>query len=247
MIMRSSFLKRLAPVVVAVSVVALATMGAAVPAHAIPNVSVLAFEGFASGSNLDFGPCGDGTPEVCPPGQLGDFADIVSQNAAALGVPIDPIGKFDEELEWDEGDTTEASGQFEKVFAPFENSTASVQFGFFDINDLGSLEGFLFTVEPDEPLSGAWVIVKIVTKTASGNDGIFVITNLSEVVPSSTLLQAFIPVSEYTSWSDKDLSHWSAFGTRTDEVAEPGTLLLLGTGLVVVGVIGRRRVFGRRQ
>jgi hypothetical protein len=217
------------------------------PVQAEP-VSELNYEGQAGSSNGKLQKCASPNDEFsCGPG---DFAAIVAANELKLdptgNTQIDPIGKFD---------FGSGSGSIELPFSPnddgtspFSGATGTVQSGFFTINgDL--LEGLLFTIVPDEPMDTAWSIVKILIKQSNDNDGNFLAFGLNSVIsePSTTLLQAFIPKSEYAEFPANNtqnlaLSHWTAFGVRSvaDQVPEPVTLLFLGLGLVGVGIAGRR-------
>lgn len=222
------------------TIVAVAAVMLSATAARADSVSVLNFEGSAPG-NGHLLQCA-GFETSCGPG---DFQALVEANEQLIGADIDPIGKFDQGLA--DGVATPSSANIVLPFSPTGDGSSPFNgaVGTVEIAEVNGVEGLLFTITPAEEMDNAWSIVKIVVKQST-NEGNFVAFGLGSVIadPSTTLLQAFIPASEYGDFNLKnlDLSHWTAFGVRgTPTVPEPSALILMGLGLTIAGVVRRRR------
>ena len=230
------------------TIVALAAIMLAATGAGADTVSVLNFEGSASG-NGQLEQCA-GFNTSCGPG---DFQSLVDANELKIDpsgqTQIDPIGKFNQSLE--NGVASPDPANIELPFSPTGdgNSPFNGATGTVEITELNGVEGLLFTITPAEEMDNAWSIVKIVVKQST-DEGNFVAFGLGSVIadPSTTLLQAFIPASQYGEFNlqNFDLSHWTAFGVRgTPTVPEPATLVLVGLGLTIAGIGARRRRVSR--
>ena len=178
--------------------------------------------------------------------------NLIQDNADFLGVPVELIGRTEEQSgTCGSGDAT-CQSKFAGTTLTGEVTDDSFALG----------AGLLITADfSGANLQADWQIVKLAIKQDGLNVGLFVATLPLHDPTGEPVQFAFIPdevFAQYTSNGCPPLdgtgtgtgttcsgalnfSHFTAFGSPTNAVPEPSLAVLLGLGLVSVGFVAQRK------
>ena len=189
-----------------------------------------------------------------------ECGDIIAANELLLGLPagsIQLIGKI--------GSTSDGNPvafETDTVQSPFNGVGVDLEPSWVCVDTGGLTDGCTLTLN-FEDLENDWQIVKIIAKTgkigsssADDKDGVFVRSNGLLTTGIEDLQAAFISEAERDAWfaaiggtgDNGKYSHLWVFGVEStpeeeqeEKVPEPGTVMLLGVGLLGLGAAIRGR------